>query len=276
MSSVAAKLDLRSLGPCGTTGRAPARWRHVVWIILENHGTASLTNPVSAPYLSSLGADCGVATNVQAVTHPSLPNYIALTAGSTLGVADSAGPDVHQLGGPTIFSQLGRGGWKVFAESMPAPCSRQNAGRYAVRHNPATYFVRLAAQCPDRDVPLPPRPWLGARLTMIVPDLVHGMHDSSVAEGDAFLAALVPKLLASPQYRAGGTAVFITVDEDEGTAANVVPTFVVAPTVRPGTTVTRRFTHYSLLRTTEQMLGVGLLRGAKSARGMRRAFNLAP
>ncbi|MGN6380501.1 MAG: alkaline phosphatase family protein, partial [Gaiellales bacterium] len=54
-----------------------------------------------------------------------------------------------------------------------------------------------------------------------------------------------------------------------------VPTLVVAPSVRPGTVVSTPFTHYSLLRTTEQLLGVANpLGGARSARGMRVAFGL--
>lgn len=261
--------------PCGTARRAPGRWRHVIWVIIENHGFESVTDPVQAPYLSSLAAQCGLATNVRAITHPSLPNYIAVVAGSTLGVTTGASPPAYPLSGPNIFSQLGPQSWRLYAESMPSPCYRSNSGQYVVRHNPAAYFVDLAASCAERDLPLPAEPNLSARLTVIVPNQINNMHDSTVATGDAYLSTLVPSLLASRQYRQGKTAIMIFADEDEGTAANRTAAFVIAPSVRRGVATARRFSLYSVLKTTEQMLGLRMLRGARSARSMRAAFNLA-
>ena len=47
------------------------------------------------------------------------------------------------------------------------------------------------------------------------------------------------------------------------------------PAVRPGTRVATRFTHYSMLRTTEDMLGLTTYLGnARTAKGMRDAFHL--
>ena len=81
-------------------------------------------------------------------------------------------------------------------------------------------------------------------------------------------------------------AIFITFDEGAGggigedCAANHddeschVPTIVVSPSTPPGTVSYRLFTHYSLLRTTEQMLGVRRLGLARRARGMRAPFHL--
>ena len=40
----------------------------------------------AAPYINSLAASYGLATNYYAASHPSLPNYLALTAGSTFGI----------------------------------------------------------------------------------------------------------------------------------------------------------------------------------------------
>lgn len=260
--------------PCGVVKKPPRRWAHVVWIIVENQSSASLTDPGLAPYLASISAGCGVATNVHAVTHPSLPNYIALTAGSTLGIDDSGPPSQNAVSARNVFSQLGPRGWRAYSQSMPTRCHRENAGRYAVRHNPPTYYRNLEAICRRRDVPLGSRIDLSARLTLIIPDLVDGMHDSDVTTGDTYLSTLVPRLLRTPEYRAGNTAIFITADEDDGTAGNVVATFVIAPSVRSGTRTSAQFTHYSLLKTTEQMLGVRQLRNAKNARSMRQAFNL--
>ena len=82
-----------------------------------------------------------------AVTHPSLPNYLALTAGTTFGIEDDSGPSAHRLGGASIFSQvqLHHLTWASFEESMPSRCARASSGLYAVKHNPAAYFVALRA-----------------------------------------------------------------------------------------------------------------------------------
>lgn len=254
----------------------PAQWNHVVWIVIENRGAATVRDPNQAPYLASLAARCGVADNMRAITHPSFPNYIALTAGSTLGAVGSPSPAQASFAAPSIFSQVGPSGWRVYNQSMPSNCLRTNSGPYAVRHNPAAYYLNVADACAKRDVPINGPIKLSARFTMIIPDLNHGMHDGSVAEGDAYLSQLVPQLLATKQYRAGKTAIFITADEDEGTQGNRIATFVIAPTVTPGTINGRKFTHYSLLKTTEQMLGLPQLRKARMARSMSRGFNLLP
>ena len=54
-----------------------------------------------------------------------------------------------------------------------------------------------------------------------------------------------------------------------------MPALVVSPFTPQATRSTERFSHYSLLRTTEELLGVGpLLAGAKQAASMRDAFGL--
>lgn len=262
--------------PCGVQRRAPKQWAHVVWIVVENRGVKALTDATNASYLASLAAQCGLATNMRALTHPSLPNYIAMTAGSTLGVADSGSPSKHPLTARSIFSQVGPKGWRVYNQSMPTRCQLTDAYPYAVRHNPASYYLNIAGACARRDLPISGPINLSARFTMIIPDQARNMHDGSVRTGDAYLAQLVPQLLATKQYRRGNTAIFITADEDEGTVENRVATFVIAPTVVPGTISGRKFTHYSLLKTTEQMLGLRQLRNARMARSMSRGFNLLP
>jgi phosphatidylinositol-3-phosphatase len=109
----------------------------------------------------------------------------------------------------------------------------------------------------------------------VTPNLCNDMHDCSVQTGDAWLQSWVPKITASPSYRAGNTVVFITWDEDDGHSGNHVATVVVSPYTTPGTRSATAFTHYSLLRTAEQLLGITTFLGnAASATGMRSAFGL--
>lgn len=256
----------------------PARYEHVVWIVMENRGLRDVVGSSSAPYpsapyLKGVARACGLATHYAGVAHPSLPNYIALTSGSTHGIGDDADPSSHHLAGPSLFSLLG-GQWRSLEEAMPHACARSGSGEYAVRHNPAAYYTGLNSRCGAQDQPLGSPPDLGARFTLITPDLCHDMHDCSTATGDRWLASELPAILGAPEYRAGNTAVFVIWDEDDS-GGTLVPAYVIAPSVPPGTRSTVPYRHYSLLRTTEELLDLHpLLGAAASAASLRTRFGL--
>jgi len=257
--------------PCGVMKSAP-RYTHVVWIVLENVGYP-VVGSHDAPYLNSLGAKCALATNDTAVAHPSLPNYIALTSGTTQGVVDDLDPSSHPLAGPSIFSEL-NGNWKSLVESMPSACDRVTSGSYAARHNPAVYYPSLEPYCSSNDVPLSMPLHFAPAFTFISPNICNDMHSCPVSTGDRWLSRIVPQILVSPQYRSKSLVLFITFDENDAQASNRIPTWVIAPSVRVGQKVALAFTHYSLLRTTEELLHVALLGSANSARSMLKPFNL--
>ncbi|HQT99323.1 MAG TPA: alkaline phosphatase family protein [Acidimicrobiales bacterium] len=256
---------------CGVAG-APPHYRHVVWIVLENVGY-QVVGSTQAPFLNGVARACGLATNDHAVAHPSLPNYLALVAGSTLGVRDDNEPSQHHLRAPSLFTQL-RGNWRAYAESMPTSCDTVTSGTYAARHNPAVYFTNLRASCARRDVAMPAHLTLSAAFTFIAPNVCDDMHSCSIATGDAWLARVVPAIEASPEYRAHTLALFITMDESDSSASNQVPTYVIAPSVPRGRRVATYFTHYSLLATTEQLLGVTRLAHARGATTFIAGFHL--
>jgi phospholipase C len=291
---------------CGALAGQPVSVSHVIVIVMENHSYGQLIGPAGssvaaqAPYLNgTLKRRCGLATNYHAVTHPSLPNYIALVAGSTGGISSDCTTCTTAAG--SLFGQLRRSGlgWKLFAESMPSNCSSSATYRYVKRHNPAAYFPRLAADCARWDVPMGSAPggrfattlskgWLPA-FTMVVPDMCNDTHDCPVATGDAWLARWIPRITATAGYRQGHTVVFLTWDEGEGRGytgsvdclvhlANPschVPAVVISATTPAGARSSELFSHYSLLRTTQSLLGMPRFLGhAATAAGMRRAFGL--
>jgi phosphatidylinositol-3-phosphatase len=258
---------------CGQTGQAPAHYDHIIWIVMENKSYSDVMNSSSSPFLRSLAQACGEATNFHAETHPSLPNYIAMTSGSTHGIHDDAAPPSHRISGPSIFSQLG-GDWRALQESMPKPCYAGTTLLYAPKHNPAAYYTSIAGACKKQDVKLARTPDLSARFTFITPNLCHDTHNCGVGTGDRYLATLVPKIVNSAEYKAGSTALFITWDENDGSSGNRIPTLVISPTTPAGTKSAARFTHYSMLRTTEELLGLRKLAGAAKATSMRSAFGL--
>ena len=168
---------------------------------------------------------------------------------------------------------------------MPSNCDLTSSGTYAVKHNPETYYTRIRTACGSDNVPLGTTSsgaFLGAlnagtlpAFSFVTPNLCNDMHDCSVATGDAWLQSWVPKITASPSYQAGYTVLFVTWDEDDSSSGNRVATLVVSPYTPAGTTSSVAFTHYSLLRTTEDLLGISTHLGAAgSASSMRSAFGL--
>jgi phosphatidylinositol-3-phosphatase len=264
-----------SSGVCGSATAPPATYQHVVWIVMENKTYSQIIGSPAAPYINSLAASCGLATNFSAETNPSLPNYIAMTSGSTQGITDDAGPGSHPLAVASIFSQLGSGGWRSLEESMPSNCALSEAPPYSVHHNPAVYYTNIRTQCATQDVPLTATPNISAPFTFITPNTCHDMHDCSVATGDAWLAIFLPRILQSSAYTSGTTAVFLTWDEGSRTAGNHIATIVISPSTPAGTRSGAAFDHYSMLRTTEELLGItSYLGNAAKATSMRTAFHL--
>lgn len=232
---------------------------------MENHSYRSVIGTSRAPYQTMLAHACATATSYATVGSPSLPNYIGATAGSTFGIGDDAGPAAHQISADNLFRQVrdAGGSARSYEESMPSPCALSSGGRYAVKHNPAAYFVGGADRgaCRVDDVPLSELATDVATghlptFSFVTPDLCDDTHDCSVSTGDAWLRSWVPKLLGSADYRAGTTALVIVYDE-----YTPVPNVFIAPSVVPGTVVTAAVDHYALLRGTEEMLGLATFLG---------------
>jgi hypothetical protein len=232
----------------------------------------------SAPYLNALAGKCGTDSAYTSVVSPSLPNYLGATSGSTQGVADDADPSAHSFTVDNLFRQVRAAGSteRSFAESMTGPCGLVSAGSYAAKHNPAVYYVggddRSACQVDDLPFSAFPSVLASGQLPTfmsITPNICDDMHDCPVASGDQWLATWVPQILSTASYRSGTTALFIVWDEPTP-LANVV----VAPSVRSGTVSGTTVNHYSLLRATEEMLGLPLLGGAATAPDLRTVFGI--
>lgn len=273
-----------AVSPCGTTTTLPpVTWQHVVWVVMENKTYDSIVGSADAPYINSLVQECGVATNYYAIAHK-LPK-IPMTSGNTYDLTGEPTPTDHPLAGPSIFSQVGTGNWRGLEESMPSNCYLNNAGDYVVRHNPAAYYIDARTDCMNQDVPLGAVPDLSAQFTYLTPNLPHSMHGTptntttaaQIRAGDAWLSAELPLVLDSPEYRSGTTAVFLTWDEGDGISQQVA-NVVISPYTVSGTRSDIRFDHYSMLKTTEELLGYPATLGHAAdptTASMAAAFNLS-
>ena len=279
--------------PCGTSATPPTSgYTHVIWVLMENNSYGSIIGSPSAPYINALAQECGLATNYHNISHPSLPNYVGMTSGLSLSAlkpfkTDCSPSKKCSTSAPSIFGQ--GESWKSYEEDMPSNCDPGNAGEYAVRHNPPPYFRTLAG-CSTLDVPYTQ---LATDLSsgtlpafsFVTPNLIDDMHDGTVADGDTWLANNLPTIFNSPEYQSGSTAVFLTWDEGEGGKSNDcatnttdigchVATVVVSPSTVPGTMSSVLFNHYSMLRTSEDLLSLPELGLAASNQSMATAFNL--
>ncbi|HSS60113.1 MAG TPA: alkaline phosphatase family protein [Candidatus Limnocylindrales bacterium] len=235
-----------------STSTPPAR--HVFVIVMENH---SFDQAMTGRFTASLASKYGVAANDHAVAHPSVPNYLALTSGSTWGVGDDS---YHVLPKSDIGSQLTKAGvtWRAYMEGLGDSGCLRSPVPYDPGHNPFAYY---GGACPSNVVPLTALAGDLAgstpRFVWITPDRCHDTHDCKVSVGDDWLRQEVAQITASAAWKAGGV-LFITWDEDDGSADNHVLTVVVAQGVSHRSS-SKRYTHYSLLATVEDLLGVGRL-----------------
>ena len=285
---------ITTASPCGKGPPGSASYSHVIWLWMENQSYDEVIGARSAPYLTSLAAKCGLATNYHNITHPSLPNYIAATSGLRGHELDPFRSDCDpsrkcSTRAQSIFAQAPS--WRAYEESMPQPCDRASSGLYAARHNPPAYFSSLSG-CTQSDLPLRALDHdlsngsLPA-FSFVTPNVCHDAHDCPLRKGDRWLARTVPRIVQSASYRAGHTVLFVTFDEGEGGSSNTcatnqadvgchVATVIVSPSTPAGRRSAELFNHYSLLRTTEDLLGLPPLGGARGAVGMAKAFGLTP
>ena len=236
---------------------------HVFVVVMENR---SYEQALAGGYTAQLAAKYGVATNYHGVSHPSLPNYLAMTSGSTWGVTDDG---YHALPASGLGQQLTQAGipWRAYMEGMSRTCF-SSPYPYALKHNPFPYY---GGKCPAEVVPFstfaadiaaPDAP----RFAWISPGLCNDGHDCSTAVADKYLAQLVPAILATAAFQENG-ALFITWDEGYD-SANHVLMLVIRPGGVPQES-SAYHDHYSLLATIEDRLGVPRLGQAARANSLR-------
>lgn len=256
-----------------TPGATPHRGlAHIVIIVEENKPATSILGNGAAPYVNRVASQFAVATNYSAVTHPSLPNYLALTGGSTAGISTDCSPGPGCLvQAPSIASEIEASGrsWRMYAEGMPAPCTATSSGLYAVKHNPFLYHPSVTddtASCRAHDVPFTQfdadlkRTSTLADYSFISPNLCDDMHDCSVQTGDTWLSREVPAILGSPAFTKQNSLLVITWDEGDS-GSNVVPAIFAGPAAKAAYTSHAPFGHYSLLYTIEKAWSLAPLTG---------------
>jgi hypothetical protein len=264
--------------PAATGASAPAGARapdfaHVLVVVFENREATDVAGNPGAPTFRAIGRRYATLTRYTAITHPSLPNYLALVSGSTHGItSDCTDCVVHATSLADTLSAAGRT-WKTYAEGLPRPgWTGASAGDYAKKHDPFLYFHDVASSAARRrnvvpfdrlaaDVAAKTLP----DFALLVPNLCHDMHDCPVSTGDAWLKQHVVPLLRSPALKGG--VVFVVFDEgssDTG-GGGAVEALALGPTVRRGSAFSEPTSHYGLLRTIEDAWELPRLGASRTA-----------
>jgi phosphatidylinositol-3-phosphatase len=256
------------------TSQAGSKASHLIVIVMENKEYAEVIGKSSARYVNGFARKYALATNFYGVSHPSLPNYLALTGGATFGISSDC-TSCH-VAGKNLVDEFESAGisWKAYMEGMPTRCFKGgSAGAYAKKHDPFIYYDSVAnnrRRC-SKVVPYPQlakdlRSDRLPKFAWISPNLCHDMHDCSVNTGDRYLARLVPSLL-----RKLGPHGVLILTWDEGSSdrrccnrarGGHIPTIVAGPDVRRGERSSVPYDHYSTLRTISDLLHVAPLRKA--------------
>ena len=249
----------RTPAPTPTETPAPIT-PHVFVIVMEN---ASLETTLRAPSIQRLAAKYVLATDYHAVSSPSLPNYLAMTSGSTWGITDDA---YHVLPAGGLGAQLTTAGvsWRAYMEGLTSAGCLRSPYPYALKHNPFAYY---GGSCPENVVPLDA---LDADLAgdtpsfvWITPGLCHDGHDCPLATAGVWLEDLVAQIVTSRAWRDHGT-LFVVWDEGDG-RSSVVPLIVATPDLE-SRRVDALYDHFSLLAAIEDAFGLPRLGAAKEAR----------
>ncbi len=265
-----------------SSGLPASRASHVIVVLMENDEYGEVIGNAAAPYIGSLVKRYGLMTRSYAIRHPSLPNYVALTSGSTHGI-DSDCTDCT-VAGANIADQLdaARLSWKAYLEDLPSPCfTGASSGGYAKKHNPFAYYPGIAGS-PSRCRGMVGFGALSADLragtlptyAWISPNLCDDGHDCPISTADRFLARTLPSLLR--ELGPHGFLV-LTWDEGSGGAASCcgvahgghVATIVAGPDVRRGARSSTPIDSYGVLGSIEQALGLPPLGGARDRRSGR-------
>ncbi len=258
-------------------------------VITEENENAAAITPASAPYIASLSARYAHASNYKSVGFPSLPNYLAITGGSTFGITQDGPPSQYAVNAPSVFGQALKAGHtaKAYSESATSACDTQGTALYAVRHNPWLYFRPETTECRRYDLGFPGatsgalaadvRDGTLPSVGFVDPNLTDDGHTpggkAGLANANRWLSKAIPMIQSGPDWKTGHLAIVITWDSGAAKSTPAVDLIVVAPTVSH-LTVTTALSHYSLSRLMSDFGASAPLARAKNAPDMRAMFHL--
>jgi len=251
-------------------------FKHIVIIMFENKEFGSVIGNSLMHNYNKLAHEYTLLTQYYAVSHPSLPNYIALMGGDTFNItSDCTKCFVNAPSLPDLIEASGRT-WKTYQEDMPSPCFVGDGYNYMQKHNPFIYFdpIRLdTARCERSIVPLTALQSdleAGAlpNFIFITPNMCNDAHDCGLDVSDAWLTNILGQLIPALDGTSQPYLLVMMFEEGQGNhsccglpaeAGGRVPVVLYSPQVKNGFEDSTPYTHYSLLKTISAAWGLHYL-----------------
>jgi len=264
--------DTAQSGNATVTVQSPTpQGKHVVMVIEENLGYASVVRSAGWPNLNNLIANGALPTNYYANAHPSIGNYFMLTTGQLLTNNDNSTTvwNVDNIARRMLAANIP---FRIYAEGISRGYVGGNTGPYLVRHNPFARLSDIARNSQVANQTIWPFTQFATDLangtlpefSFIVPDIYHDAHNGTPQQADSWLQTKVVIPLSNhPAFAPGGDGLLI-VDFDEAAltdtahgGGHVSPVFW-GPVAKVGYTQTSGtlYQHQSTLRTVMEILGL--------------------
>jgi len=272
--------------------------RTIFVIPLENKDDVHIYgNTVDAPYLNGMMASTAAHATMFGDELPSLPSephYVWMEAG-TNAFADhtftgDGDPSASNSTGATehLATQLEAAGlhWVAYQEGIRTnTCPISTSGNYAPKHDPFVFFRDIVGSPPSATAPRCSSHHksyadfaadLAQGLTgyvFVTPDICHDMHggffcpsgtgdSSNIKAGDTWLSRELPRIVSYTQAH-DDAVIFLTWDEGDSTSR--IPFLAIGQHVKPGYAASVAYTHSSMLKSVEELLGVPVLPAVANA-----------
>ncbi len=243
--------------------KPPPSFKKVMIIVLEN---ISYSAAMSQDFLAGFAGKGALLANFSAETHPSQGNYIALTAGTVAGVASDKPYNlkIRHLG--DLLEAKGKT-WKVYAQGYPGHCFLgERSGNYVRKHVPFLSYLDVQ-QDPGRCAAIVDDSGFSSDISggklpdfsLFIPDIKNDGHDTGVDYSGKWLNSYFAPLMKNPDFMKDMLLVITFDEDDNSTATNHIYTALYGDSVVGGSVSKGSYTHYSLLRTIEDTLGLGTL-----------------
>ncbi|KAJ3417634.1 hypothetical protein HDV05_000091 [Chytridiales sp. JEL 0842] len=247
----------------------PRAFNNVMTIVFENEDYKDV---MKDPYFGSdLPKKGYLLSNMHGITHPSQPNYIAMTSGSTQFVLGNWNVDLDARSIADLLENKGLT-WKSYQEDYPvdAKCDLSSTiggkGKYTRKHNPFLSYKSISqnsTRCANvvnidqvnADAAAGNLP----NYMFVTPNMVNSGHDSDIATASKWLKAFLEPKLEDPAF--ADTLFVVTYDESRSyIGSNQIYTLLLGKAIMaPGTVDNTRYNHYSLLSTIERNFNIGNL-----------------
>jgi phosphatidylinositol-3-phosphatase len=274
----------------GNSGGSGSSVQHVVIVMLENQSYADVIGSPSMPYFNQLANQYSLAAQFYADVHPSLGNYLMMTAGQdpTIGTSD---PDnwMGTISAANVASALTSAGktWKAYAQSLPSTgYTGTDQYPYVKHHNPFAYFSSVLGD-PAQTAKIVPLAQFSNDMnsgslpnySLVIPDDEHNGHDCSdgtqncanserLSEADNFLQSTLSPLFSNSSLLPN-TVVIVAYDEaavsDRTNGGGHIPVIIAGGPIKTAYQSTSTYQFQSLLRFSLTALGVNSYPGASSS-----------